>query len=193
MAQFDIAALRQTAIRTDPFNSDRSVADTVAQMAHVVRISIGHSIIRDAVERATRDLDPWASDRDIASSIFYWIKTNIKFSLDETIAARYLGMSDFDAMDTELLIVPTALLSLPVPMGDCDDFSTLTATMLMALGFPCAFVTIAADSSMPDTFSHVYVKAWLPDSNSGLYMDTSHGTYPGWEHDKYTRKKEWPI
>lgn len=193
MAQFDIAALRRMAIRTDPFNSDRSVADTIAQMAHVVRISIGDPIIRHAVERATQDLDPWVGDRDIAASIFYWIKTNIKFSLDETIAARYLGMSDFDAMDTELLIVPTALLSLPVPMGDCDDFSTLTATMLMALGFPCAFVTIAADPTRPDTFSHVYVKAWLPDSNSGLYMDTSHGTYPGWEHDKYTRKKEWPI
>lgn len=183
-----------SSIRTNPYNSDQSVADTIRQMGVVVRFSSQSLVVRHAISQATRDLDSTrSSDRDIARAIFYYVKSKVSFKEDEETNRSLLGMNDFEADDTELLITPEALLSMNQPAGDCDDFSTLTATMLKILGFRVAFVTIAADRNNPNVLSHVFVKTWLDDEKKGLYMDTSHGMYPGWEHASYTRKIEWPI
>jgi len=42
--------------------------------------------------------------------------------------------------------------------GDCDDVSTLVASILMTLGYPVRFVAIRANGG-PE-FTHVYVEAW---------------------------------
>ena len=188
------SAYRVSVLNTSAINSDVSVADTIHQMMHVVRFAQGSPRVKDAVRDAIEGLSKLhTTDKEIASAVYYWIKQHVKFTEDEVINKQMLGMSDYDAMDTELLITPDVLLSMQQPMGDCDDFSTLCASMMMMLGFKAAFVTIAADASIPDVFSHVYVKVWLDDTNHGLYMDCSHGLYPGWEHGYYTRKKEWAI
>lgn len=186
-----VAAGVQT-VHTNGMNSDVSVRDTIHLMASIARASARSMLIAQAIKDAIKDLDSRASDAEICRAIFYWIKSHISFVEDET-TNQYLGMTSEQANDTELLITPESLLSMNHPQGDCDDFSTLCASMLLALGFHCAFVTIAADSTMPKMLSHVYVKAWLEDENRGLYMDCSHGPVPGWEHSAYTRKVEWGI
>jgi transglutaminase-like putative cysteine protease len=187
-----LSSLRPSLIHTSATNSDKSVADTIVRMREIVRISQTSPIVLYRVQEATAGLQSTATDRDVVRAIFYWIKGHIVFTQDETLNQN-LGMSSFDAEDTELLITPDALLSMQTPQGDCDDFSMLAASMLGALNFNCAFVTIAADSSMSNVFSHVYLKVWLVDENKGMYFDCSHGLYPGWEHAAYTRKLEWKI
>ena len=185
--------VRVTSAPTNPYNTDKSVADTIAQMARIARASKRSPIVVAAVQDAVKGLTRTADDESICRAIFHWIKGHISFVQDEAINAYAFGMNEFQANDTELLITPETLLSMPIPMGDCDDFSTLTASMLLTLDFKVAFVTIAADSEMPEMLSHVYVKVWLDDENRGMYLDCSHGPYPGWETSKYTRKLEWGI
>lgn len=178
---------------TSSTNSDRSVADTITLMIQIAKVSSQDPKVIAVTKQAVRLLDRESSDREICTAIFKWIKENVQFLEDEEINYFQLGMDITTAMDTELLITPPALLSMPRPMGDCDDFSTLCAAMLLVLNFHCAFVTVAVDKDDEKRFSHVYVKAWLQDENKGLYMDCSHGPYVGWETDKYTRKVEWGI
>lgn len=161
-------------------------------MQEIVRHSYALPEVTQAVHDATRRLPDTASDYDIVCALFWWIRSHIEFSEDEDQSRYRLGMSEGEATDTELLITPGTLLTMEDPKGDCDDFSTLFVTFLAALDIPSAFVTIAADPTQPRMFSHVFVKAWLPDENEAVYLDASHGPFPGWEHNDYDRKTEWP-
>ncbi len=45
-------------------------------------------------------------------------------------------------------------------------------------------------------YSHVYLVAYPKDGQfAGMRvpLDLSHGWYPGWEHQEYWRKTEWPL
>jgi len=77
--------------------------------------------------------------------------------------------------------------------GDCDCFSMYVASMLLAQGVPCAFVTTSADGKNPDHFSHVYVVAWPNDKERRVVIDASHGKRVGWEAPNHGRYKEWPL
>lgn len=188
-----ISNLTQHLANTDGFNTDASVSDTISRMIDIVYSESGHPIILLAIQEATAQLGNSASDTEIAEAIYYWTKRRIKFTEDEEILYRQLGFDSLDAVDTELLITPTALLSLDTPVGDCDDFSTLLVAMFHTLKYKCWFVTIAADSNFPEKFSHVYCKVWLQDIGRALYLDASHGSFPGWEYEGASRKEEWIV
>ena len=129
--------------------------------------------------------------RDLARAIWWWVKGHVTFCQDEEIVANELGYKD---PNQELLIPPITLLQMPTPMGDCDDFSLLTASLLKCAHIPCWYVAIAVDEMEPDRFSHVYIRAYLDDEEQMMAMDVSHGRVPGWETQrKIYRKMEWMI
>lgn len=60
--------------------------------------------------------------------------------------------------------------------GDCDDKSTLLATMLESIGHPTRFVAVGKS---PNSFSHVYVESrigpkWIP-------LETTEPVDVGWQ------------
>jgi hypothetical protein len=119
---------------------------------------------------------------------------------DDANMAGVFGLDPNANGGRDFLITPELLLSMYPPMGDCDDFSMLVASMLMCCGFITDygrgwFVAIAANDHNPNAFSHVYTKWYCPDvvSNPYIYVDASHGAFPGWETDKMYRKQEWEI
>jgi len=105
-------------------------------------------------------------------------------------AAMFLPLP---ALGVEIPPLPRDLLALPVPVaqGDCDDYSMLAASMLLAEGIPCAFVTVAADSRDPSQFSHVYVVSRR--GGARIPIDASHGPSVGWETPEFYRRSEWPV
>ena len=189
---FDGVNIRLSGVKTDPFDNDKAVADTIAVMIEIVKAYGANPVVARAVRAATDTLPTVAIDRDVVRAIYYWIKSHIRFVEDEEILKRALGYEDLE-LDKELLITPDTLLSMPHPMGDCDDFSLLLATMCYSFGLPVWFVTIAADKMYPQKFSHVYVKVYLPDESKTEYLDASHGSYPGWEYKAAFRKQEWAV
>ena len=67
-----------------------------------------------------------------------------------------------DPVGLELVQTPEATLTLAA--GDCDDKSTLLASLLLATGHPCRFVAVGFNGA---GFSHVLVEAksgdkWIP-------------------------------
>lgn len=176
---------------SNPQDTDVSTAQTIHQMIALAKSSSTSPQIASIVNQCIASANS-KSHRDLVRAIFWWIKSHIQFVEDETIMAGVLGV-DPAHLDQELLIEPWVLVSMPQPMGDCDDFSTLLAACLVAAHLPCWFVTIACDPELPFKFGHVYVKVYLPDEGVTQYLDCSHGPIPGWEQDKYFRKAEWRI
>lgn len=164
---------------TDGSNNVVSTADTLDVMALIVKQGLHSSVVASAVAGAL-GADGWElSEREQIGKVFYWIKRNVRFVDDESRVAEIFGIP-LTQVDQELLISPERLLTMPVPMGDCDDFSMLAATMLGQLGIPVVFVAICADMNEPRRFSHVFTRAVL-STGEVLPIDCSHGEFPGWE------------
>jgi hypothetical protein len=181
--------------RTNPYKSDVSTADTIGVMRTLAhRYATDPSVLLANAE-ALGALAPSASDRDIACAAFWWIRANVRFVEDETLMYEQLGVAP-DSLDKELLIVPPTLLAMPVPMGDCDDFSLLTACMLLSVRLRPYYVTVAGDAKDPMKFSHIYVCVRLEDEDGYLSLDAGNrlvGIPPGWEISNVTRKAIWKV
>lgn len=77
--------------------------------------------------------------------------------------------------------------------GDCDDYSALLASLLGTVGIRTRLVTIAADWSSPNDFSHIYPEAeaapgrWIP-------LDAARpGAQFGIAPPFYFRKRIWSL
>lgn len=87
-----------------------------------------------------------------------------------------------DPANTELLQTPKATLEMQT--GDCDDKSTLLASLLQSIGMPARFVAVGFT---PDkTYSHVLVetrngKGWMP-------LETIKPVEAGWGPKNVTQR-----
>lgn len=84
-----------------------------------------------------------------AAALCRWVRRNIRYTRDVT--------------DVETIQTP--LKTLDLGQGDCDDQSTLMASLLQAIGFPVRFVAIK--TSVHGPFVHVLTQAkvgskWMP-------------------------------
>lgn len=174
-------------------HSDTDTLRTVGRMARIVCIAAQHPKVVQAAAAAAGGFDRLMSRERVATAIYYWIREHVTFCLDETLVASALIAAGYAvAPDAELLVAPWVLVDMPRPMGDCDDFSMLCASMLSVYGIPARLVIIAADPEVPDQYSHVYTQAQL-ENGEWITLDCSHGPYPGWEAPRAFRKSTWPI
>jgi transglutaminase-like putative cysteine protease len=83
------------------------------------------------------------------NSLFRWVRDHIRY------------VRDINGVET----LQTPVVTMEVAAGDCDDKSTLLATLLESIGHPTRFV--AAGYQAPGRYSHVYVETklgsrWVP-------------------------------
>ncbi|MFL6311625.1 MAG: transglutaminase domain-containing protein [Terriglobales bacterium] len=153
-------------------NGDAGIARTVQHMIAFAQgdEGAGHPSIRALATQITRNL----ASRDYLgeiTAVFNWVKQNIRFSgeFKETLQTPYVTVQ--------------------LATGDCDDFSTLVAALLLTLGYQVRFKTVGVDG--PD-FSHVYVEVKLKRQDKWVPLDT---TVPsatvGWEPPNIVRAKTW--
>lgn len=180
--------------RTNRYNSDVSTADTILVLQRLAHTYARHPSVSAAVDQALSGGGA-RTHRDVACAIFHWVRANVRFVDDETILYEQLGIPLQD-LDKELIIVPPVLLAMPNPQGDCDDFSLLLASMFLCVGMKPYFVTVAADGSDPQKFSHIYVSVQLADEGTHLPLDAGNRlpmVPAGWETNKVTRKAIWAV
>lgn len=169
-----------------PPGDDEATAITIAHMAHYAKQdSLSPIVRRSAMEAAATARSSEAAD--IVEAVFRWIQRRIRFQVDQATATPVWQ----DAENTEVLIRPVDLLTMPRPAGDCDDFSMLCASLLRALGIETSFKTVAADPAAPHQYSHVYVIAHTPQG--AIALDTSHGDRPGWEVRTSGKSRLWRV
>jgi transglutaminase-like putative cysteine protease len=80
-----------------------------------------------------------------------------------------------DVLDVETLSNP--MLTLRTRSGDCDDQSTLLATLYEAIGFPTRFVV--AGYTLPHIYEHVYLQVFV--DGEWVSCDPTESEPFGWE------------
>lgn len=78
-----------------------------------------------------------------ADAVFQYVRDTIRYTRD--------------VYGVETLSTPDKTLQTRV--GDCDDKTTLLATMLECVGFPTRFVVTGYEQ--PGCFQHVYLQVWI--------------------------------
>lgn len=134
------------------------VRTTLALMSSLVRRSKKSWPLRELAQRLVRDLD----QKDYLAEV----KRLHAYVRDEI---RYLK----DVRGVETVHTPEKVLELG--QGDCDDKSTLLATLLETIGHPTRFVAVGF---RPGHYQHVYVETkigekWLP-------LETTEPVPMGW-------------
>lgn len=165
-------------------NVDESTVQTIHAMIALVISSADSPAVSHVVNTLLVSLPSHPSNLDITRAVFRWVKGKMRFEEDEEVLAK-MG---YEKVDKELLISPELLILMDHPSGDCDDYSTLLATLLYALHIPVWFVVIAADEELPWKWSHVYCATVIEGRR--IPLDASHGNLVGWEHTPAFRKME---
>lgn len=165
---------------TDPSQPDQQVQLTIDQMREIVHKETNSPQVAAAVRAAGAYR---GSNRSKSQAVWRWIRRNVQFQDDNEVLADALGMPGAQ----DLLIEPSRLLTMPQPMGDCDDQTMLAAAMLTRAGVPVEFVVAACDPETPERFSHVYLQSKL-ESGDDYNLDCSHGYAPGWEVPRRFRR-----
>lgn len=111
-----------------------------------------------------------------AKAAYEWVRDNILYV--------------YDPHQVEFLESASFLLKSKV--GDCDSMDTLLASIFESMGFQTQFVTVMADASRPDEFSHVYTRVKLPNYGWVAADPIMPKKWFGWEPDAEGRRY-WPA
>lgn len=154
----------------------QGTAETIAKMQELVTLGKREREVRKQLHEIIKDCPP----KDYlcyAKSAYHFCRDKIKYV--------------FDPAGVELVENPKWTLQTKV--ADCDSICILLATLCEQMGFPCRFVTIKADLSRPDEYSHVYMQANIP-KHGWVSMDcTMPNKEFGWEPDKQFPRTYWPA
>lgn len=106
-----------------------------------------------------------------AAAIFHGMRRDV----------RYVN----DPLHVDLYVHPRRTLEHKA--ADCDDFSSLGCSSLMAIGIPCELEVVRTKDSK--TWNHIYVNAVLPDGER-YSLDASVPVKPGWRvPDSYVAER----
>jgi transglutaminase-like putative cysteine protease len=150
-------------------------------------------VIRQLVDDAVKDPEVNVTAIGMVRGVDQFNRDAKARAIYEAVASRFFYVEDpvgpFGAKET---LRPTRVL-LQTWAGDCDDASVLIASLLGTIGIPSRVVTIAADPSAPEEFSHIYPEA---ETFPGTWMamdiarpGSAYGSAPA----RYFRKRIWSL
>lgn len=156
-------------------NGDAGVSQTVAKMRELIDQALRDPQIKALANSIVQNVPPH-DDMAEATAIYQWVLSNIRFTKDP--------------INKETLFPPSELLQSRA--GDCDDFTMLIATLLMAIGINARAITVSAPSEDPSQFSHIYPEAqidgaWVP--LDAARPDATFGSAP----PMYYRMRAWSL
>lgn len=165
-------------------SDDEETAQTVTYMDELAAADAGDRAVIAATAEALEQAGIEARSStplEKACAVYWWLKRTI----------RYVPTPGTSPLVDQTLITPCAVLAMPEPIGDCPQFSMLASAMFRVLCMNSFFVTIAAEPSFPDQWSHIYNTV---EVGPGQYLpfDSSNGPSPGAEYAKPYKRRVWP-
>lgn len=164
--------------RAPLLSGEAGTKQTIAVMRKLVDQAVSDpSFNRFAVE-IVRGVAPFDHMREV-QAVYQWVQRNIRYTMDPVTKEKLYSPQDL----------------LKIRAGDCDDIAMLMGALVIALGFPARLVTIAANATDPNEFSHVYLEAEVPPgSGQWVAMDAARsGAQFGVEPPVYYRKRVWSL
>lgn len=120
--------------------------------------------VHPAIISAARSIvfnEPAKDEAAEACALFQWVRDHV----------RYVR----DVLGVETLSTP--VITLKTRSGDCDDQSTLLATLYESIGYPTRF--IVTGYTKPDMYEHVYLQVYSGDE--WISCDPTEPEPWGWE------------
>lgn len=147
---------------------DQAIYQTIE---HMKRLAIRDSKSEEIRNIANQIKSKCGNNQEcLAETAFDWVYNNIKYEFDDILVEKYQDKYFTQKIENpkneEFITAPKYILKLKV--GDCDDMSTLLASIYIALGLPVNFKIIAHKSK---AYSHVYTEVgvkikgksyWIP-------------------------------
>jgi transglutaminase-like putative cysteine protease len=140
-------------------NGMAGVKQTLAAMRHLVEQGKKDLNIRQSATQIVF-LTPEKNQFAEAEAIFNFVRDSIRY------------VRDINGVET----LQSPVITLQTQMGDCDDQTTLLASMLEAVGYATRFVV--AGYIEPNHYEHVYMQAYL--NNQWVDMDATEHQAMGW-------------
>jgi len=112
----------------------------------------------------------------LIKAAFTWVVDHITYKFDHEAVTTYKDVAN--PKSVEFLIAPRHLIT--IGEGDCDDMSTMLASILLALKIPVKFKIIAHKTR---SYSHVYCEAYIEAINRWIPVDPVMGR-DGWANEK---------
>lgn len=160
-----------------------AIQNTVMEMKRIIDISSKNPYIRDWARAILQNI---VVNRkyDEANAIHNFVRDNIRYTRDP--------------YGWEYIQTPPVLLAgveeaqrgrAPRPIGDCDDMTTLSLSLMKSVGFPVVIKTVGFT---PDAFSHVYGLVFIKDR--WYPTDTVRpDKYLGWEASGIQKSMEVEV
>lgn len=155
---------------------DEGTAQTISAMRQFVYEGVRDVDVNRAAVAIVQSVPAHRPEQE-AKAIYDWVLSNIRFTPDISSAET----------------LRTAAEILKVRAGDCDCINgVLLPTLFSSVGLDTRLVTVAADDSRPDIFSHIYPEVkvngqWTPADAAAEHA--SWGKEPGHVY----RKRIWDI
>lgn len=134
-----------------------------------------------------------------AIAVAEWVRDNIKYTSDSKLVQKFFDKDDYiKPENTEFIQRPEILLTKTDFEGDCDDMSTLLASLYLALGYEVNFKVVAYESNDYDhVFNEVKIEKteknklkthiWTPVDI--VYMQKYNGKFGHQKENKFNRSK----
>lgn len=155
---------------TDIGRGDEAIEQTVHKMARIIDSSAKNPLVR---EWARCILDGVFVNRkmDEAIAIHNFVRDNVRYTRDPS-AWEYIQTPPIILAGIKEFIDRKA----PKPIGDCDDMTVLTLSLMKSIGFPVMVKTVGYGPR----FSHVYGMVFI--NGKWVVSDTVRpDKYIGWE------------
>lgn len=134
------------------------VRDTLKLMSQIVKTYKRAPAIRALALDIVKDV-PQKSWKKEARAILSWVQQNVRY------------VKDVRGVET----LQSPIQTLKLGQGDCDDFSTLIASLMEAIGHPTRFMAVG---KVEGHFCHVYAETKV--GTKWLAMDGTESGGLGW-------------
>lgn len=141
------------------------VRATLKVMSRLVREYKRHPLIRERATAIIQHVEQkdWSGE---VRALHAFVRDNIRFT------------RDINGIET----IHSPEVVLQIEHGDCDDKSTLLATLLESTGHPTRFI---ACGMVPGHYSHVYVETRV--GPRWIALETTEDRAPGWAPSSMSR------
>ena len=163
-------------------NGDAAIRRTVDKMAEIINLSSKNPVVREWARTVLSDVRV-NQKKDEAEAIHNFVRDNVRYTRDpygweyiQTPPILLKGIEDHQAQMAAR------------PIGDCDDMTVLSLSMMKAVGFPVIIKTVGYNGK----FSHVYGMVYM--NGQWIVTDTVRpDKWFGWEAPGITRVMEVQV
>jgi hypothetical protein len=159
-------------------SGDPGTAQTIKVMRRLIDQDLATSSFVNFARNLVRNV-PSHDELSEVEALYDWVHQNIRFVKDPVTKEAVMAPSDV----------------LRMRQGDCEESASLMGGLALAIGYPARLVTVAAQPSAPDEFSHVYAEIEVPPgSNNWVAADAArpHSQF-GVHPPEYYRRRAWSL